>query len=81
MVGFDSSDTIEKDLRDGVINSLVVQDPFNIGYTAVKAVLAKLNGETPQKRIDSPAAVVTAANVDTPEIDKLLHPDLDKYLK
>ena len=81
MVGFDSSDTIEKDLRDGVINSLVVQDPFNIGYTAVKAVIAKLNGQTPEKRIDSPAAVVTAANVDTPEIDKLLHPDLGKYLK
>ena len=81
MVGFDSSDTIEKDLREGVIDSLVVQDPFNIGYTAVKAVLDKLNGQTPQKRIDSPAAVVTLANIDTPEIDKLLHPDLGKYLK
>lgn len=81
LVGFDSSESIEKDLRDGVIDALVVQDPFNIGYMAVKAVVAAINGETPDKRVDSPAAVVTLDNVDTPEIDKLLHPDLSQYLQ
>ena len=81
LVGFDSSDSIEKDLRDGVIDALVVQDPFNIGYTAVKNVIAAMNGQTPEKRVDSPAAVVTRDNVDTPEIDKLLHPDLSQYLE
>ncbi len=80
MVGFDSSDSIEQDLRGGVIDALVVQDPFNIGYEAVKTVIAAMNGQTPQKRIDSPAAVVTQENIDTPEIDKLLHPDLSAYL-
>ncbi|MCB9386025.1 MAG: substrate-binding domain-containing protein [Bryobacterales bacterium] len=81
LVGFDSSESIEKDLRDGVIDALVVQDPFNIGYQAVKAVIAAMNGETPAKRVDSPATVVTRDNVDSPEIDKLLHPDLSKYLE
>lgn len=81
LVGFDSSESIEKDLRDGVIDALVVQDPFNIGYTAVKNVIAAMNGETPEKRVDSPAAVVTLDNIDTPEIDKLLHPDLSQYLE
>ena len=76
MVGFDASDSIEKDLRDGVIDALVVQDPFNIGYEAVRTVIAAINGETPPKRIDSPATVVTRDNVDAPEIDKLLHPAL-----
>ena len=33
LVGFDFSDTIEKDLKAGVIQAVVVQDPFNIGYT------------------------------------------------
>ena len=80
MVGFDASDSIEKDLRDGVIDALVVQDPFNIGYQAVKSVIAAINGETPPKRMDSPATLVTRDNVDSPEIDKLLHPDLKKYL-
>jgi ribose transport system substrate-binding protein len=80
-VGFDSSDTIEEDLKAGVIDALVVQDPFNIGYTAVKTILAKLSGETPAKRIDSPARVVTAADLTDPEIDKVLHPDLKQYLE
>lgn len=80
-VGFDFSDTIEKDLKAGVIDALVVQDPFNIGYTAVKTIVAKLAGETPEKRIDSPARVVTLDDLSDPEVDQLLHPDLEKYLE
>ena len=75
-VGFDFSDPIEQDLRAGVVDALVVQDPFNIGYQAVKAVLAKIAGETPQKQIDTPATVVTKENIDSPEIDRLVHPDI-----
>jgi ribose transport system substrate-binding protein len=80
-VGFDSSDTIEDDLKAGVIDALVVQDPFNIGYSAVKTIIARLDGETPPKRIDSPAHVVTIENLADPEIDKVLHPDLKQYLE
>lgn len=75
-VGFDFSAPIEEDLRGGVIDALIVQDPFNIGYAAVKAVLAKIAGETPSKRIDTPTTVVTSENLSTPEIDRLVHPDL-----
>ena len=81
LVGFDSSETIERDLEAGVIDALVVQDPFRIGYAAVETIVAKLNGETPEKRIDLPARVITAEDLSRPEIDALLHPDLDKYLK
>jgi len=76
LVGFDFSDPIEDDLRAGVVDALIVQDPFNIGYQAVKAVLAKIAGETPEKRIDTPATVVTKENIDSTEIDRLVHPDL-----
>ncbi len=75
-IGFDSSDTIEADLRAGVIDALIVQDPFNIGYQAVKTIVEKLHGGTPDKRIDSPAYVVTLDNVDAPDISRVLHPDL-----
>ncbi|MBI3665427.1 MAG: substrate-binding domain-containing protein [Acidobacteria bacterium] len=81
LVGFDSSPTLVDDLKAGVFDSLVVQDPFNIGYTAVKTVVAKLKGETPAKKIDSPARVLTAADLDKPEVERLLNPELDKYLK
>ena len=79
-MGFDFSDSIEKDLKAGVVDALVVQDPFHIGYTAVKTLVAKLNGQTPEKQINSPATVVTAEDLARPEIDALLHSDLDAYL-
>ena len=79
-VGFDSSESLEADLRAGVIDALIVQDPFKIGYEAVKTIVQNLNGQTPQKRVESPATVVTGENIDTPDIDKLLHPDLSQYL-
>lgn len=80
LVGFDSSPGQIQDLKDGVINSLVVQDPFQIGYLGVKTIVQKLDGETPPKQIDSPARIVTAADLEKPEIQKLLNPELEQYL-
>ena len=77
LVGFDFSDTLEADLKDGVIDALVVQDPFFIGQTAIKTILAKLNGETPDKVIQSPSQLVTVENLSEPAIDALLHPELN----
>src|SRR5260370_391275 len=37
LVGFDSSPTLLDDLRSGLIDSLVAQDPFKLGYEAVIA--------------------------------------------
>ena len=51
LVGFDSSPTLVDDLKGGVIDALVVQDPFNIGYTAVKTVVEKIKGGTPANRL------------------------------
>ena len=48
---------------------------------AVQAVLEKLEGGSPEKRIETPIHVVTLADLDRLEIDELLHPDLDRYLK
>jgi len=79
-VAFDSSEGLVADLQQGVIDALVAQDPFKIGYEAVKAVTDKLNGKTPAKRIDLSAVVITKADLAKPEINQLLHPDLKKYL-
>ena len=77
LVGFDFSDQLETDLKDGVIDALVVQDPFFIGQTAVNTIVAKLNGETPDKVIQSPSRLVTVEDLSKPEIDALLHPDFN----
>jgi ribose transport system substrate-binding protein len=63
-----------------VIDALVVQNPFQMGYQAVRALTDKLNGKTPPKRIDLSATVVTRADLGKPEVNQLLHPDLKKYL-
>ncbi len=81
LVGFDYSDTIEQDLEDGVIDAVVVQDPFRIGFVAVQTMVSHLNGETPPKRIDTPVQVISAADLADPEIHEFLHPNLVRYLK
>jgi ribose transport system substrate-binding protein len=80
LVGFDSTDSMIEDLKAGVLNAIVVQDPFKMGYEAVKTIADKLAGRQPAKRTDLPAVVVTMANLQTPEIQKLLFPDLQRYL-
>lgn len=80
MVGFDWSPTLASDLRSGLIDSLVVQDPFRIGYDSVKAAVQKLNGGTPQKDQSLPPLLVTRDNLNDPAVQKLLNPDLAKYL-
>ncbi len=79
-VGFDASDNLIEDLKGGTIDSLVVQDPFKMGFEAVKTLVDKLNGTTPPKQIDLPARVVTKPDLDKPEVHELLYPDLKKYL-
>ena len=64
------------DLGAGVIDALVAQDPFKIGYEGVRAVTEKLDGKSPEKKIDLSATVIAKEDLDKPEIKKLLHPDL-----
>jgi ribose transport system substrate-binding protein len=81
LVGFDWSPTLLDDLRSGLVDSLVVQDPFRMGYEAVKSAVGYLNGQAPAKINNLPPRVVTRENLDDPEIQKQLNPDLEKYLK
>ena len=81
-VAFDASDSMVEDLRGGTIDAMVVQDPFRIGFEAVKTLVDKLNGAPPPpKRIDLPARVIRKADLDNPEIQELLHPDVKKYVQ
>ena len=74
LVGFDASPSLQKNLREGVIDALVVQDPFKMGFMGVETLVKKLAGETPPKHIDSPSRVVRAADLDTAEVQRLLNP-------
>ena len=81
LVGFDSSPTLLADLKAGNLDSLVLQDPFQIGYQGLKALLDARAGRNPPKRVDLPPTLVTHGSLDEPRIRQLLSPDVEKYLK
>jgi ribose transport system substrate-binding protein len=80
LVGFDSSEKLVQGLKDGDVDALVVQDPFKIGYLAVKTMAKTLRGEGVEKHIDTGATLVNRANMESPEVKELLSPDLKKWL-
>ena len=71
-VGFDTSPGLMEGLRKDEIQALVVQNPEKMGHEAVKALVAKMKGETVPTVIDTGAAVITTENLDNPEIRALL---------
>ena len=77
---FDSNEQLIGDLHDNVINALIVQDPFRMGYESVKAIGMKLQGETPPRYIDSGVTKVTRADLEKPDIVQLLNPDINTWL-
>lgn len=79
-VAFDSSDTMIADMKAGVIDAMVVQDPFRMGFEAVKTLVDKLNGTTAPKRIDLSAHLIRREDLSKPEVQQLLFPDVKKYL-
>jgi len=75
-VSFDSSASLVEDLRGGVISAMVVQDPFRIGFEAVKTLVDKMEGKTPPKRMDLHARIVHAGDLDQPDVRRLLSPEV-----
>lgn len=73
-VGFDSSDKLIEGVKGGQINALVVQNPRKMGHDGVTTLVDAINKKTVTKRIDTGATLVTKANIDQPDIDKLVHP-------
>lgn len=72
MVGFDAGALCIEALRKGDIDSLVVQNPYKMGYEGVKTLVEKLQGKEVPKRIDTGVKLITKENIDTPEIQALL---------
>ena len=80
-VGFDTSSKLVDGVRKGSIHGLVVQDPFKMGYLAVKKMNEHLKGQKIESYIDTGVTLVTQQNVDQPAIKELVSPDLQKWLK
>ena len=62
------------------MDSIVVQDPFRMGYECMKAMADHLAGREPLSERDSDSYLVTRENVDDPAIQAVVFPAIDEWL-
>jgi len=77
IVGWDASPDEVKGVRDGVIDALVVQNPFRMGFDGVNAVVGQVReGKKPQST-DTGVTIVTKDNLDKPDVQAVLKPSCE----
>jgi ribose transport system substrate-binding protein len=79
-IGFDASDKLIGGVREGHLDAVVLQDPFKIGYLAVRTMCQHLRGQAVEKRIDTGATLATRDVLDSPAVRELIAPDLRTWL-
>lgn len=79
-VGFDASEPLLDAMESGIIQGLVAQNPFHMGYLGVKTMVAHLRGEPVEKRVDTGVMLVTPENMNDPAIQDVIRPDLAQWL-
>jgi ribose transport system substrate-binding protein len=73
-VGFDASPAFVEAMRKGQMHGTVLQNPYNMGYLAVKTMVEHLEGKQVPKVVDTGVAIVTPENLDDPRSQELLNP-------
>ena len=73
MVGFDAWDSLVEGLKSEEIDSLVIQNPYRMGYDGVKAILANLSGREVPKKVDTGVELVTKDRLGEQKIKDLLN--------
>ena len=71
---FDSDDTEIAAIKNGSLTGIVVQDPFGMGYDGVLAAVAAAKGESVEHDIVAATTLVTKANLEEADVQKLLYP-------
>ena len=74
VVGFDSSNVIIEALEKGIIEAILVQKPFNMGYLGVKVAVDLFDGKKVEQGTDTGYKLITADTLYDTENQKLLYP-------
>ena len=80
-LGFDAHPVFVEAMAKGEMSGFVLQNPFEMGYLAVKTAVQHLQGQKVPPVIDTGVQIVTPENVKTPEMVQLLDPPVAQYLK
>ncbi|MGE7822696.1 substrate-binding domain-containing protein [Paenibacillus sp. NPDC093718] len=78
LVGFDSSVKEVKLLEEGVLQSTIVQKPFNIGYLGIKTAISIIEGDKVLRNVYTDSVVINKDNMYTEENQKLLFPFVEE---
>jgi ribose transport system substrate-binding protein len=73
-VGFDANPPLIEALHQGKVQGLVLQDPHNMGYLGVRALVVHLEKGEVGARIPTGEKMATPENMTDPGIDQLFHP-------
>lgn len=72
VISFDSSDQLVTYLKSGAIDSLIIQDPYMMGYGGVRAAMLAATKAKLPKEVDTGAYSVTLKNFGSAQIQGLL---------
>ena len=81
LVGFDVGTSAVEAMKKGDVQGLVAQNPLRMGYDCVMTMVDHLQGKKVPAKIDTGVVLITPGNMDTAEMQKLIKPPLDEYLK
>ncbi len=74
LVAFDSSEAELEALEEGIIQALIVQNPYAMGYKGVEQAILALAGKEVERLLDTEVVVVTQENIDDPEVQTIVRP-------
>lgn len=74
VVGFDNAPEEIKLLEGGVIQAIVIQNPFSMGYFGVKYAVEAVEGKKIPKSVDTGVKVINKENLYLPDNQKLVFP-------
>jgi ribose transport system substrate-binding protein len=77
IIGFDSTSEEVGFVEKDVVQALIIQNPFSMGYLGVKYAVGALNDEVVPKNINTGSKVIDKDNMYQPENQKLVFPFTD----
>ena len=72
MIGFDAWPMVVDGLDKGDLDSLILQNPYKMGYEGVKTIIRHLKGEKVDKKVDTGVELITRDRLQDPKIQELL---------
>lgn len=73
MIGFDAWPMMVEGLKKGDLDSLIIQNPYKMGYEGVKAIVQHLEGKPVPKEVDTGVELITADKLKDPKVMELVN--------